>query len=91
MGARRPRKRKRRLGFARAKTRDRVDTIPTMAQAVKTAEADVARRRTLAEAARGMLGRDPDRSFTDELIAERRAEALAEDREDVVRARRGRG
>jgi hypothetical protein len=31
-----------------------------------------------------MLGRDPSRSFTDEVIAERRAEALAEDRENVT-------
>lgn len=49
------------------------------------------RRRAAAEAARGMLGRDPARSFTDELIAERRAEARAEDREDEASRRRDRG
>lgn len=37
---------------------------------------------------RGMLGRDPGRSYVDELIAERRAEAEAEDREDEARRRR---
>ena len=69
----------------------RAATMPSVARAVIAAKADVARRRAAAEAARGMLGRDPNRSFTDELIAERRAEALAEDREDVARQRRGRG
>ena len=36
------------------------------------------KRRAAAEAARGMLGRDPTRSATDELIAERRVDAEAE-------------
>jgi hypothetical protein len=35
-----------------------------------------------------MLGRDPSRSFSDGLIAERRAEARAEDREEEARRRR---
>jgi len=35
-----------------------------------------------------MLGHDPGRSFSDELIAERRAKAQAEDREDQARCRR---
>lgn len=48
----------------------------------------VERRRAAAERARGMLGRDPSRSFSDELIAERRAEARAEDREEEARRRR---
>lgn len=62
-----------------------------MAQALKATKSDAVRRRAVAEAARGMLGRDQRRSFTDELIAERRAEARAEDREDEARQRRGRG
>jgi hypothetical protein len=37
-----------------------------------------ASRRAAAERLRGLLGRDPSRSFTDELIAERRAAARAE-------------
>lgn len=46
------------------------------------------RRRAAAERARGMLGRDPSRSASDVLIADRRAEARAEDREDEARRRR---
>lgn|GEM_PF-1399303 len=48
----------------------------------------VERRRAAAERARGMLGRDPSRSCSDELIAERRAEARADDREEEARRRR---
>jgi hypothetical protein len=62
-----------------------------MAQVVKAAKADAERRRQVAEAMRGMLGRDPTRSFTNELIAERCAEALADDRDDAARQRRDRG
>jgi hypothetical protein len=51
---------------------------------------DYERRLAAAESLRGMLGRDPSRSFVDELIAERRAEARAEDLEDEARARRRR-
>jgi hypothetical protein len=51
---------------------------------------DYKRRLAAAESLRGMLGRDPSRSFVDELIAERRAEARAEDLEDEARARRRR-
>jgi hypothetical protein len=94
LGARNRRKRKRRTATvkaARAETGEPADTISSMAHAVKAAEADMAKRRAAAEAARGMLGRDPSRSFTDELIAERRAEAAAEDRDDAIRQRRGRG
>jgi hypothetical protein len=50
-----------------------------MAQATKARKSDVERRRAAAERMRGMLGRDPTRSYTDELIAERRREARAED------------
>ncbi|MGH3085207.1 MAG: hypothetical protein ACRDNP_14370 [Gaiellaceae bacterium] len=49
-----------------------------MAKALKQTQVDVERRRAAAERLRGLLGRDPARSFTDELIAERRAAALAE-------------
>ncbi|MGH9381967.1 MAG: hypothetical protein ACRD2Z_15335 [Thermoanaerobaculia bacterium] len=49
-----------------------------MARAVNRPESQVERRRTAAERIRGLLGRDPSRSFTDELIAERRAAARAE-------------
>ena len=49
-----------------------------MARAVKQTDSDRARRRAAAERVRGLLGRDPSRSFTDELIAERRAAAQAE-------------
>jgi hypothetical protein len=59
-----------------------------MAQATRLTKSEVERRRAAAERARGMLGRDPSRSFSDELIAERRAEARAEDREEEARQRR---
>lgn len=49
-----------------------------MAKAVKRTDSDQVRRREAAERIRGLLGRDPSRSFTDELIAERRAAARAE-------------
>jgi hypothetical protein len=38
-----------------------------------------------------MLGRDPSRSFTNELIANRRAEARAEDQEDKAARKRRAG
>lgn len=59
-----------------------------MAQATKLTKLEVERRRAAAERARGMLGHDPSRAFSDELIAGRRAEARAEDREDEARRRR---
>lgn len=59
-----------------------------MAQATKHTNSEIEQRRAAAERARGMLGRDPSRSFSDELIAERRVEARAEDREDETRRRR---
>jgi hypothetical protein len=49
-----------------------------MARTVKQSPSEVERRRAAAERLRGLLGRDPSRSFTDELIAERRAAAKAE-------------
>lgn len=73
------------LGFGRAAA---AGTIPAMAQATKLTKSEVERRRAAAERARGMLGRDPSRSFSDELIAERRAEARAEDRDEEARRRR---
>lgn len=61
-----------------------------MPQPTNGNRSDYARRLAAAESLRGMLGRDPSRSFVDELIAERRAEARAEDLEDEARARRRR-
>jgi hypothetical protein len=49
-----------------------------MARTVKQTPAEVERRRASAQRLRGLLGHDPSRSFTDELIAERRAAARAE-------------
>jgi hypothetical protein len=49
-----------------------------MAKALKQRQVEAERRRAAAERLRGLLGRDPSRSFTDELIAERRAAARAE-------------
>lgn len=46
---------------------------------------ELARRRSAAERFRGLLGREPSRSFTDELIAERRAAARAESEAEAVR------
>jgi hypothetical protein len=59
-----------------------------MAQATKLTNSEIQRRRAVAERARGMLGHDPNGSSSDKLIAERRAEAQAEDREDEARRRR---
>lgn len=59
-----------------------------MAQATKLTNSEVERRRAAAERARGMLGRNPSRSFSDELIAARRGEVRAEEREDEARRRR---
>lgn len=53
-------------------------TISLMVRAVQQTDSDRGRRRAAAERVRGLLGRDPSRSFTDELIAERRAAAQAE-------------
>jgi hypothetical protein len=49
-----------------------------MARASNLTNSEVERRRAAAERMRGLLGRDQSRSFTDELIAERRAAARAE-------------
>jgi len=51
------------------------------------AELAAQRRRAAAERMRGMLGHDPTRSYTDELIAERRREARAEARAEAAAAR----
>lgn len=57
-----------------------------MAQAVKPTEAEL-QRREVAERLRGMFADvAPDRSLVDELIAERRAEAHAEDRTTQARS-----
>jgi hypothetical protein len=55
-----------------------------MAGTVKQTDAEVERRRASAERMRGLLGRDPSRSFTDELIAERRAAARAETKAETT-------
>lgn len=49
---------------------------------------EVERRRAAAERMRGMFADDSGRSMADELIADRRAEVRAEDREDEIRQRR---
>ena len=49
-----------------------------MAKALKQTRAETERRRAAAERLRGLLARDPSRSYADELIAERRAAARAE-------------
>lgn len=49
-----------------------------MARPLKQDESNFGRRRAAAERLRGLLGRNPSRSYTDELIAERRAAARAE-------------
>jgi hypothetical protein len=60
-----------------------------MPHPTKDAESEVERRRAAAERMRGMFGHDPSRSFSDELIANRRVEAVAEDLEDEARRHRG--
>jgi hypothetical protein len=63
-----------------------------MAHATKHARPEVERRRQTAERMRGLFADlAPGRSLSDELIAERRAEARAEDREAAEEARRLRG
>ncbi len=56
-----------------------------MAKAVRRSESEVERRRVAAARLRGLLGRDQSRSFTDELIAERRAAARAESEAETAR------
>lgn len=64
-------------------------TMPAMARATKLTRTEVERRRAAAERMRGLFADvAPDRSLVDELIADRRAEAAAEDRESTVRRRR---
>lgn len=58
-----------------------------MAQPARLTKSEIERRRAAAERARGMLDCDSSRSFSDELIAERRAEARAEDCADQFRRR----
>lgn len=59
-----------------------------MAQATKAAKSTVKQRRAAAERTRGIFAHlAPGVSLADELIAERRAEAQAEDRADAQRQR----
>jgi hypothetical protein len=63
-----------------------------MAHATKVIKSEVQRRRAAAERMRGLFADlAPGRSLVDELIADRRAEARAEDREAEEEARRLRG
>ena len=63
-----------------------------MAHATKATKSEVQRRRAAAERMRGLFADlAPGRSLVDELIADRRAEARAEDREAEEEARRLRG
>jgi hypothetical protein len=63
-----------------------------MAHATKVTKSEVQRRRAAAERMRGLFADlAPGRSLVDELIADRRAEARAEDREAEEEARRLRG
>lgn len=65
------------------------DTILAMARATKLTKSEVERRRVAAERMRGLFADvAPDRSLVDELIADRRVEAAAEDRESAARRRR---
>ncbi|HZT15752.1 MAG TPA: hypothetical protein VFA19_07355 [Gaiellaceae bacterium] len=57
-----------------------------MAKAVRRSQSEVERRRVAAARLRGLLGRVPSRSFTDELIAERRAAARAESEDEAARS-----
>lgn len=58
-----------------------------MPQPSNGSRSDYQRRLAAAESISGMFGHDPSRSRVDELIAERRAEARAEDLEDEARTR----
>lgn len=63
---------------------------PKMAHATKLTKSEIERRRAAAERMRGLFADvAPDRSLVDELIADRRAEAVAESGESAVRRRRG--
>ena len=60
-----------------------------MAHATKVTKSEVERRRAAAERMHGLFADvAPGRSLVDELIANRRAEAQAEDREDEARQHR---
>lgn len=63
-----------------------------VAHVTKSARSEVQRRREAAERMRGMFSHlAPGRKLSDELIADRRAEAEAETREAAEEARRLRG
>lgn len=62
---------------------------PDMARVTKLSKSEIERRRAAAERMRGLFADvAPDRSFVNELIADRRAEAAAESGESAVRRRR---
>lgn len=63
-----------------------------MAQATRSARPEVKRRREAAERMRGLFAHlGSGENLSDELIADRRAEARAEDREAAEEAQRLRG
>jgi hypothetical protein len=63
-----------------------------MAHATKLTKPEVERRRAAAERMHGLFADvAPDRSLVDELIADRRAEAQAENREEKARRPRAGG
>ena len=69
-----------------------VRTMRCMVYAAKHARSEEERRRQAAERMRGLFADlAPGRNLSDELIADRRAEAQAEDREAAEEARRLRG
>ena len=73
-------------------TRRRAGYHLDMAQAVKITGSETERRRAAASRLRGLFADvAPDDSLVDELIADRRAEAQAEGREDKAGSRRARG
>jgi hypothetical protein len=60
-----------------------------MAHVTKLSKSEIERRRAAAERMRGFFADvAPDRSLVDELIADRRAEAAAENGESAARRRR---
>jgi len=65
--------------------------MEAVSQAVKVTESELRRRRAAIERARGLFADiAPGRSLVDELIADRRAEARAEDQAAEDSARGGR-
>lgn len=75
-----------RLGVGRA-----TDGLGAAKTATEPSDAEVKRRRAAAERMRGMFAAESGGSTADALIADRRAEARAEDREEEARRQRRSG